>query len=79
MKPTTELNKRVINALIDTGLSLSASRSIAYGHKKMNDLERALQLEKYPHYLSMRVWDDLYKLDKDNYMGRNKIEIKDDK
>ena len=61
MRTTSAQNQRLIEALNDQGISLKYARSIIYGHKKLNDLEKAKKMSKAPHYISIDVWEDLYK------------------
>ena len=60
-KKANPITSHIIQALISTGYSQSAARSIAYGAKEMRMLSKAKQMQHSPWYISIDLWQDLYK------------------
>ena len=61
-----ELKKYIIAVLLADGMAEQTAKNIASGTQPMDKLSRAKRLSKKPYYLSIEIWQDIYK-------GRNKI------
>ena len=65
-KEESDLIKHITDILEEIGMATQSAKNIAHGTQKMNNLERAIRLSKFPYFISTEVWEWLYK-------GRNKI------
>ena len=65
----SDLKDFIIEILKKDGLKLQTAKNIAFGTQPMNNLDRAIRLEKAPYFVSKEVWSFLYK-------GSNKVEEK---
>jgi len=65
-KIENDLKLNIIKILKNDGVAEQTAKNIAYGTQKMNILDRAIRLSKYPNFLSPHIWEFLYK-------GRNRV------
>jgi len=60
-KKANPFTENIIKALMSTGYSFNTAKMIAYGQQKMDVLSRAIKMSHAPYYISIDIWDQLYK------------------
>ena len=53
--------QHILDALKSVGYSDNAAKMIAYGQVEMKILPKAIQMSQKPWYISVTLWQDLYK------------------
>jgi hypothetical protein len=62
-----DLKEYIIRILKEDGMALQTAKNIASGSQPMDKLSRAIRLSKKPYFVSIYIWEDIYK-------GINKVE-----